>query len=98
WPAHEFTPKAAVEAVRLQAREAGLSGDPRDEERLEKLLVDVEKLGVGVDFVRFLHAERCERKGQLKEAAELYRGVGDASEFFPRAMISAGHCWRLDAA
>jgi tetratricopeptide (TPR) repeat protein len=98
WPSHEFTPKAAVEAVRLAAREAALSGDPRDEERLEKLILDVEKLGVAVDFARFLHAERCERKGQLREAAELYRGVGDASEFFPRAMISSGHCYRVDAA
>jgi tetratricopeptide (TPR) repeat protein len=98
WPAHELAVRAGVEAVRSVAREAALSGNPADGERLGRLLVDVEKLGPGVDSVKFLHAELCERKGQLQEAAELYRGVGEANEFFAQSMVSSAHCWRVDAA
>jgi hypothetical protein len=100
YPAHELAKRAAFEAVRSLSRASGASGDRRDEEQMEKLLDEVEKLGLqGTDggYLKFIRAEILERKGQFKAAADLYRDVDEGCEVFNEAMVSAGHCYRRDA-
>lgn len=91
WPAHELSSRAGVEAARI------LAGDKAQEARLEGILVELGKRGAGGDPVKLLHAEMSERKGKWREAADLYAGVGESSEYFGRAMVSAGHCYRRAA-
>lgn len=99
-PKHELAPRAAFEAVRSLSLEYAVTGVKRDQEDMEKLLAEVERLGLQgsfKDFFQYLQAEILERKGQLKAAAELYRTVPEAMAVYVDAMVSAGNCWRRDA-
>jgi tetratricopeptide (TPR) repeat protein len=100
YPAHELARRAAFEAVRSLSRSSGASGDRRDEEQMERLLDEVEKLGLqGTDggYLKFIRAEILERKGQFRASADLYRDVDEGCEVFGEALVSAGHCYRRDA-
>lgn len=100
YPGHELSRRAAFEAVRSLSRASAASTDPRDAEEMERLLDEVDTVGLqGPDagYVRFIRAEILERKGRLREAADLYREVDPACGVYDDAMISAGHCYRRDA-
>lgn len=97
-PAHPLANRAALEAIRALIRISAATGDRRDEEQMEKLLDEVERLGLQGDsapFLRVVRAELLERKGKHKEAADLYVQTPESSEVFDEAMVSAGHCYRL---
>jgi len=100
YPAHALAKKAALEAVRALRRIAATSGDRRDEEQMEKLLDEIEKLGQEGEtktYLLVLRAELLENKKQYKAAADLLSQVDEGCEVFDDAMVSAGHCYRLDA-
>lgn len=100
YPAHELAKKSALEAVRALRRTAAVSGDQRDAEQMEKLLDEVEKLGQEGEskaYLLVLRAELLEDKKQFKAAADLLRQVDETCEVFDDAMVSAGHCYRVDA-
>jgi len=100
YPAHALAKKAALEAVRALRRIAATSGDKRDEEQMEKLLDEIEKLGQEGEtktYLLVLRAELLENKKQYKAAADLLSQVDEGCEVFDDAMVSAGHCYRLDA-
>jgi tetratricopeptide (TPR) repeat protein len=97
YPKHELAPRAAFEAVRALMRNS--TGDPREEEQMEKLLDEVERYGFEgdiSDFLKYIRGERLERKGQLKAAADLFRQIREVSELFPEALLAAGHDYRRD--
>ncbi|MBI3857558.1 MAG: hypothetical protein HY293_17900, partial [Planctomycetes bacterium] len=100
YPAHELAKRAAFEAVRSLSRVSAATGDKKDEEQMEKLLDEIERLGLqgeAKSFLEFLRAEAHERKGQFKAAADRFIQVDEACEVFDDAMVSAGHCYRIDA-
>jgi tetratricopeptide (TPR) repeat protein len=98
WPAHDLATRAGIEAARGMAREAFLTGAASDWDRLEGLLAEIDRRGIGEDWTRLLSAEMAEAKGRWREAAELYGGIGEKSEYFARSMVSSAHCYRRDAA
>lgn len=93
-PAHPLARSAAVESVRSLSRTGG------DDGAMEKLLNEVEKLGVPdgefAPFLKFLRAGILEGRKQFKAAAELYLQVDETCEVYDEALVSAGHCLRLD--
>ncbi|HZE97111.1 MAG TPA: hypothetical protein VE981_08785 [Planctomycetota bacterium] len=99
YPAHTLAGRAAFEAVRSQIRSAAATRDPKDEERQEQLLAEIRRLGLQgayAGFFKFLEAERLERKGQWRAAAEAYETVDEGCEVYDDALVSAGHCWKRD--
>lgn len=91
-PKHELAPRAAFESVRSLSR-AG------EEELMVKLLDEVEKLNLQGEFapyLKFIRAEVLERKKQYRAAAELYGQVDEKCEVYDDALVSGGHCHRLD--
>jgi hypothetical protein len=89
-PAHPLAKPAAQEAVKA------LSSAGADEAALEKLLNEVEKLGFGDDMTNYLRAGILEGKKQYKAAAERYLKIEEASKVYDDALVSGGHCLRLD--
>jgi tetratricopeptide (TPR) repeat protein len=99
YPTHELAPRAAFEAVRALIRSAAGTRDRRDEEQQEALLKEIKERGVqgsNADFFTFLEAESLERKSAWKAAADLYQKVGEGSEVYADAIVSAAHCLRRD--
>lgn len=99
-PKHELAPRAAFEAVRALGRISSTTRDRRDEEQMEKLLDEVERLGLQGDsggYLKFIRAEIVERRRQYKAAADLYGQVGETCDAYNDALVSQGHCLRLDA-
>jgi tetratricopeptide (TPR) repeat protein len=91
--AHALAPKAAMEAVRSLSR----AGEPS--EAMEKLLDDIEKrklTGGSESPLKYIRAEILENKKQYKAAAALYLQVDESFEASDDALVSAGHCLRLD--
>ena len=100
YPAHELAKRAAFEAVAALSRIASTTGDRRDEEQMAKVLDEIERLnlqGESAGFLKALRGQILERKKQYKAAADLFSQVDEGCEVFDDAMISAGHCYRLDA-
>jgi hypothetical protein len=99
-PAHELAKRAAIEAVGALSRMASATGDKRDEDQMEKLLDEIERLGLQGEagpILKFIRAQILERKKQFKAAADLYGQVDEGCEVYDDAMVAAGHCYRLDA-
>ncbi len=96
-PKHELAQRSAFEAVRALVRTS--TGDRREDEQVEKLLDEVERIGTGEfdPFMKFIRGEILERKGQLKAAADLFRQVNESSPIYDEALVSGGHDYRRDA-
>lgn len=100
YPKHDLARRAAFEAVRSLSHVTSSTRDPRDQDRQEQLLKEVERLGLqgsNVAVFRYLEAEVLERNGQWKAAADLYRQVDPNSEVYEEALVSAAHGYRRDA-
>jgi tetratricopeptide (TPR) repeat protein len=93
YPAHPLASKAAIEAV----RSLSLAGEPS--EVLEKLLdeIDKRKLAGEGSLLKYLRAGILENRKRYKDAAALYLQVDESFEAFDDAIVSAGHCLRLDS-
>jgi tetratricopeptide (TPR) repeat protein len=91
--AHALAPKAAMEAVRSLSR----AGEPA--EAMEKLIDEIEKRKLGgesASLLKYLRAEILENRKQYKAAAGLFLQIEESFEAFDDALVSAGHCLRLD--
>jgi len=100
YPRHDLAPRAAFEAVRSLSSAAASTRDPRDQDRQERLLKEIDRLGLQGSFApyfKFLEAEILERKGQWKPAADRYQEVDDTCELYEDALVSGAHCLRRDA-
>jgi tetratricopeptide (TPR) repeat protein len=97
YPKHELAQRSAFEAVRALVRTS--TGERREDEQVEKLLDEVERIPTGEfdPFMKFIRAEILERKGQLKAAADLFRQVNENSPIYDDALLSGGHDYRRDA-
>jgi len=65
YPAHELAKRAALEAVLALARITSATGDRRDEEQMEKLLDEIERLGLqgeSPSFLKYVRAKLQEPK------------------------------------
>jgi tetratricopeptide (TPR) repeat protein len=97
YPKHDLAPRAAVEAVRALLRNS--TGDRREDEQVEKLLDEIERGGAAPDddFLKFIRGVILERKGQLKAAADLFRGIREGCPVYDDALVSGGHDYHRDA-
>jgi tetratricopeptide (TPR) repeat protein len=98
YPKHELAQRAAFEAVRALSRAS--TGERREEEQMEKLLDEIERLGLQGEvagILKFLRAEILERKGQWKAAADLFRQVDEACPVYDDALVLGGRDYRRDA-
>jgi hypothetical protein len=100
-PKHELAAKACYEVVRCFNSEFTVSGDKRDDEAKEKylsLLASNWPKDPAARNIKFVQAEKEEKKGNLKQAADLYMQVLDDAEAYENALVAAGFNYRIDAA
>jgi tetratricopeptide (TPR) repeat protein len=101
FPRHPLAPKACYEAVRCFNAEFALSGDKRDDDQKEKylsLLAATWPRDPAARNLKYVQAEKVEKTGDLKAAAELYRQVGEDAEAYESALVAQGYCYYADAA
>lgn len=101
FPTDPLAAKACYEAVRVYNAEFAVSGDKKDEEqkdRLIGLLAASWPKDPAARNLRFVQAEKVEKSGDLKKAAELYMQVTEDAEAYENALVAAGYCLRVDAA
>jgi tetratricopeptide (TPR) repeat protein len=92
--------KACYEAVRCYNAEFALSGDKRDDEQKEKylsVLAATWPKDPAARNIKFVQAEKTEKTGDLKGAAELYRQVTEDAEAYESALVAQGYCYYADA-
>ena len=93
-------PKACYEAVRCFNAEFALSGDKRDDDQKEKYLSVLAAnwpKDPAARNIKFVQAEKTEKTGDLKGAAELYRQVTEDAEAYESALVAQGYCYYADA-
>ena len=93
-------PKACYEAVRCFNAEFAISGDKRDDDQKEKYLSVLAAnwpKDPAARNIKFVQAEKTEKTGDLKGAAELYRQVGEDAEAYESALVAQGYCYYADA-
>jgi tetratricopeptide (TPR) repeat protein len=100
-PKDPNAPKACYEAVRCYNAEFALSGDKRDDDVKEKylaLLAAQWPRDPAARNLKYVQAEKVEKTGDLRGAAELYRQVGEDAEAYESALVAQGYCYYADAA
>jgi len=100
YPKDKQAAKACFEAVRCYSTEFGVSGDKRDDDMKEKFLSVLAAnwpKDPAARNIKFVQAEKLENSGDLKGAAELYRGVGEDAEAYEAAQVRQGYCYYADA-
>ncbi|HZE96620.1 MAG TPA: tetratricopeptide repeat protein, partial [Planctomycetota bacterium] len=100
YPKDANAPKACYEAVRCYNTEFSLSGDKRDDDQKEKYLSVLAAnwpKDPAARNIKFVQAEKTEKTGDLKGAAELYRQVGEDAEAYESALVAQGYCYYADA-
>jgi tetratricopeptide (TPR) repeat protein len=93
--------KACYEAVRCFNAEFALSGDKRDDDQKEAylaLLAANWPRDPAARNLKYVQAEKVEKTGDLKAAAELYRQVGEDAEAYESALVAQGYCYYAHAA
>jgi len=101
FPKDPNAPKACYEAVRCYNAEFSISGDKRDDDQKEKflsLLASNWPRDPAARNLKYVQAEKVEKTGDLKAAAELYRQVGEDAEAYESALVAQGYCYYADAA
>jgi hypothetical protein len=101
YPKDPNAPKACYEAVRCYNAEFALSADPRDDAQKEKylaLLAATWPRDPAARNLKYVQAEKVEKTGDLRGAAELYRQVGQDAEAYESALVAQGYCYYADAA
>jgi hypothetical protein len=101
FPKDPNAPKACYEAVRCYNTEFALSGDKRDDDQKEKylaLLASQWPRDPAARNLKYVQAEKVEKTGDLRGAAELYRQVGEDAEAYESALVAQGYCYYADAA
>jgi tetratricopeptide (TPR) repeat protein len=101
YPKDPNAPKACYEAVRCFNAEFAISGDPRDDDRKEKflsLLAAQWPKDPAARNLKYVQAEKVEKTGDLRAAADLYRQVGEDAEAYESALVAQGYCYYADAA
>ena len=100
YPKDPNAAKACYEAVRCFNAEFVLSGDKRDDDQKEKYLSVLAAnwpKDPAARNIKFVQAEKTEKGGDLKGAAELYRQVGEDAEAYESALVAQGYCFYADA-
>lgn len=100
YPKHERAAQAAFQVARCYDAEFTITGDKKDEEAKDKALTALATnwpKDPAARNIKFLQAEKLEKAGDLKGAAELYRGVGEDAEAYERALVALGYCYYADA-
>jgi len=100
FPKDPNAPKACYEAVRCYNAEFAISGDPRDDQQKEKflsLLATNWPKDPAARNLKYVQAEKVEKSGDYKGAAELYRQVGEDAEAYESALVAQGYCYYVDA-
>jgi len=100
YPKDANAAKACYEAVRCYNAEFVLSGDKRDDEQKEKYLSVLAAnwpKDPAARNIKFVQAEKTEKTGDLKGAAELYRQVTEDAEAYESALVAQGYCYYADA-
>jgi tetratricopeptide (TPR) repeat protein len=100
FPDHPLAAKACYEAGRCYSLEFEVSKDKKDDELKEKFLSILAtkwpKDPVARN-IRYMQAEKVEKAGDLKKAADLYLQVGEDAEAYENALVAAGYCLHIDA-
>jgi len=100
YPKDANAPKACYEAVRCYNAEFALSGDKRDDDQKEKYLSVLAAnwpKDPAARNIKFVQAEKVEKTGDLKGAAELYRQVTEDAEAYESSLVAQGYCFYADA-
>src|SRR5579862_7271554 len=100
FPSDPNAAKACYEAVRCYNAEFAVSGDKRDDaekERLLSLLASSWPRDPAARNLKYIQAEKLEKAGDLRGAAELYRQVGEDAEAYESALVAQGYCFYADA-
>jgi len=101
FPKDERAAKACYECVRCYIAEHGVTGDKREDDLKDKylgILAQNWPKDPAARNIKFVQAEKVEKSGDLKKAAELYMQVGDDAEAYESALVAAGYCLHVDGA
>ena len=101
FPKDERAAKACYECVRCYIAEFAVTGDKRDDEMKDKYLSKLAEnwpKDPAARNIKFVQAEKIEKAGDLRKAAELYMQVGEDAEAYESALVAAGYCLHIDGA